>query len=464
MARSFAAMRPHPLGPVLIRPAMKALIGIAVATVSGCAHYTPLPLPTSAPLASDVHGLSGEAPSAPLSVNEVALLALANNPDLQAVRAGRAVALGQTRQAGLLPNPSLSAAFLPLLSGSGTVPGWNIGIAQDIKALITYKSRRRAASDSERQVAADVVWQEWQVAGKARQLAASLIMGARGRPVYVEAYELLRSRNARLETALAARTVTLSTVAPDRVALQSARAALDALDQNQLALRHQLNALLGLRPDAVIALADKAELPPFDPAQIRATLADLPGRRPDLLALRMGYASADESVRQAILSQFPDFVLGGSAASDNSKVVSGGPNVTLGLPIFDRGQGNIAIANATRARLHAEYAARLSATVGEVGALLAETEQLAAQLENVRRDLPAARMAAERARTAFSASNLDERAYLDLAANRFAKEQEAMTLEAALLDRKIAILTLTGAGLPTADLPSEPAPEPGVNP
>jgi hypothetical protein len=88
--------------------------------------------------------------------------------------------------------------------------------------------------------------------------------------------------------------------------------------------------------------------------------------------------------------------------------------------------------------------------------MLSEAEQLAAQLEIARRDLPAARLAAARASAAFGASNLDERGYVDLVSNRVSKEQEIMTLELALLDRQIAIQTLVGAGLPIADLPPEP--------
>lgn len=431
---------------------------IATALLSGCAHYTPLPLATMSPLASEVPALADAPPaSTPLSVEQVVALALANNPDLKAARLKRAVAAGQTKQAGILPNPSLSGAILPLISGAGTVPAWNIGLSQDIKSIITYKSRHRAARDSEQQVAADLVWQEWQVAGKTRQLATDLIIGARSRPNYVAAHTLLIERNAKLEEALAASNTTLTIVAPDRVALQTARTALDSFDQNQLSLKHQLNALLGLRPDAEVPLVDAPDLPAFDSAAIRASLPSLADRRPDLLALRLGYAAADETVRQAILAQFPDFVLGGSLSSDNSKVINAGPNATLGLPIFDRNQGNVAIANATRAQLHAEYEARLAATSGEVAAMLSEAEQLSAQLEIARRDLPAARLAAERAAAAFGASNLDERGYVDLVSNRFSKEQEIMTLELALLDRQIAIQTLVGAGLPTVDLPPEPA-------
>lgn len=440
----------------MIRSKPRRLIGLLLAgSLAGCAHYTALPLATTSPLVPSVSMLERASGSAPLRVDQVVTLALANNPDLKATRLRRGVAAGQSTQAAIIANPSLSGALLPLLSGAGTAPAWNLGIAQDIKSLITYRSRRRAAVASERQVSADIVWQEWQVAGQARQIATDLIVGARSRASYLAAYNLLADRNAKLERALAARTVTLVTVAPDRVALQAARSALNALDQTQLTLMHQLDALLGLDPDVVVPLASAPDLPPFDPRAIRAELATLPARRPDLLALRMGYSASDEQLRQAILSQFPDLILGGSVSSDSSRVINGGPNIQIGLPIFDRNQGNIAVARATRAQLHADYSARLAVATGTVGAMLREYEQLSAQLAVARRDLPAATLAATRAQAAFGASNLDERGYVDLVSNRFVKEQEVMTLELALLNRQIAIQTLVGAGLPTIDLPAD---------
>ncbi len=441
---------------------MRGVQSALLATLlAGCAHYTPLPLTKETPLVPTIGALQGGAnvtPSkTPLIVSDVVMLALANNPDLRAARLKRGIAQGQATQAAIIANPSLSGAFLPLLSGAGSVPAWNLGLAQDIKSLITYRARRRAAMASTGQVAADIVWQEWQIAGQARQLATDIIVGTRSRPTYVAAFNLLSDRNGKLERALAARTVTLVTVAPDRVALQAARTSLNALDQTLLSQRHQLNALLGLRPDAVVPLADAPDLPSFSPAVIREGLATLPDRRPDLLALRLGYAAADEQLRVAILSQFPDLILGGSVSSDNSRVINGGPNVQVGLPIFDRNQGNVAIAHATRAQLHADYSARLAAAIGTVGALLQEYEQLAAQLTVARRDLPAARSAAARAQAAFGASNIDERGYVDLVSNRFAKEEEIMTLELALFDRQIAIQTLVGDGLPAVELPVEQA-------
>ncbi len=431
---------------------------LGVAALSSCAHYTPLPLVATSPLAPSVTALPGLAPGARLTVADVTSLALERNPGLLTTRARRGLAQAQLTQAGILPNPSLAGAFLPLISGAGSVPAWNFALTQNIKALITYRAQRRAANYSAQQVYADVLWQEWQIAGQARKITADLIAGERTRPLLNESFNLLLRRNTVIQQALRQGNATLVTAAPTLVALQSARTAIFALDQQQLSLRHQLNALLGLVPDAVVPLVADIALPPFDPAAIRADLATLPDRRPDLLALRLGYAAQDANVRAAILSQFPDLVLGASTSSDNSKVINGGPTATVGLPVFDRNQGNIAIANATREQLHEDYTARLGIAIGEVGATLAEMEQLQARLSTVRRDLPAARLAAQRASNAFGATLLDERSFVELVTNRYTKEQEIMTLELALLDRQVALQTLLGAGLPTIDtLPTIPA-------
>ncbi|MDE2303291.1 MAG: TolC family protein, partial [Sphingomonadales bacterium] len=323
-----------------------------------------------------------------------------------------------------------------------------LGLTQDVKALLIYRPRLRAARAAAAQVDAELLWQEWQVAGQARQLAVELIAREAERPLLAEAAALLERRDRVTRAALGAGHVTLASAAPAALGYQQARANLQALDQAQLQGRHQLDALLGLGPEVPIPLAESAALAPLDIAAVRAMLPDLAARRPDLLALRFGYRSQDETLRAAILSQFPDLVLGGAGTSDNSAAVAAGPSVTLALPVFDRNQGNIAIARATRAQLRAEYAARLAATAGEAGALLGEIEQLRAQLAVVEADLPQARLAASRASDAFAASLLDERSYVDLITNRFAKEQDVLALRLALLDRQVAIETLIGAGLP----------------
>lgn len=422
-----------------------------VSTVCGCGHYTALPLATVPTLAPTLTTLQQPSSGKPLDIANVVALALANNPDLKAIRARHGVAQAQLLQSGILPNPMLGGSLLPLLSGVGNVPAWTVSLSQDIKALVTIRSRRRGAGYAAGQVDADVLWQEWQVAGQARQLTADLIVTARSRPVLQSAYDLLARRNIVVQQALAAGNATLVTAAPTLVALQGARARLHALDQQRLLLTHQLDALLGLQPDAVLPLATTLALPTFNPQAIRSELATLADRRPDLLALRLGYSAQDEAVRTQILARFPNLVLGGATNSDNARVINAGPQVSIGLPIFDRNQGNVAIAKATRVQLNAEYSVRLASTSGQVGATLSEIDQLSRQLATVRRDLPAARLAADRAINAFGASNLDERSFVDLLVNRFAKEQEIAVLELALIDRQVALQTLVGAGLPSVE-------------
>src|ERR1700743_1546869 len=116
-------------------------ISLASATgiglLSGCAHYAPVPLAETPPLRRDWQSLEGSTPADGhgASIEALVALVLRNNPDLLAARRKRVVAQAQLLQAGLLPNPSVGGALLPLISGPGTVTAWNIGITEDIKSL-----------------------------------------------------------------------------------------------------------------------------------------------------------------------------------------------------------------------------------------------------------------------------------------------------------------------------------------
>ena len=199
--------------------------------------------------------------------------------------------------------------------------------------------------------------------------------------------DLLAERERRSRSALAAGNSTLSTVAPDVAALQAAQTQVNDLQRQQLARRHQLNALLDLAPDVALPLASVPDLPPFDPDAVERALPTLAVRRPDLVALQLGYRAQDAKLRAAILAQFPNLTFGITGGSDNSNVRNIGPQIGLELPIFDRNQGNVAIEQATRQQLHDEYAARLAAADGQVRAMLTEIALLRQQLAMSRRDL-----------------------------------------------------------------------------
>jgi outer membrane protein TolC len=202
-----------------------------------------------------------------------------------------------------------------------------------------------------------------------------------------------------------------------------------------------------------LQLDERLDLPPIDPAGVTALLPNLADRRPDLIALQLGYRSEEEKVRIAILAQFPALVFGGTGGRDTSDVQSAGPQITMDLPIFDRSQGKIAVERATRQQLYDEFSTRLATAKAEVRGMQAEAALLASQIDTVRKQVRDLRKAAVQAEPAYRAGNIDERSYVDIVVASLAKAQELVVLDQLRLERLIALATMVGAGMPSAALP-----------
>ena len=393
----------------------------------------------------------------PLSVDAVGLLAAGNNLDLKAARTERGIAVAQVLQAGILPNPSLGAGYAFLLGGPGTSAAITASLTEDVKSLVTLSARRRSASAAALQVDASVLWQEWQTIGKARLLFVDIVEGEKQRRLLDETSAVLAARLAREQQALAQGNATLTDVVPALTTVADIKKQIDDLDRQQETRRRDLDILLGLSPDVTLPLDSRLSLPPIDPAGVAATLPTLGDRRPDLIALQLGYRSEEEKVRTAILAQFPALVVGGAGGRDTTDVRSAGPQITIDLPIFDRNQGNIAIETATRRKLRDEFSARISTAIGEVNSMLADTALIAEQIQTVAKQVTALRKAATQAESAYRVGNLDERGYVDIVVSTLAKEQEFVTLEQLRLEQQVAISTLVGAGMPRAAMPQTEA-------
>jgi len=444
-----------------------AALSAALLLLSGCERYSPLPLDPRPQLARRLTDLDFGPTSAgwgraaidvqrPLSVDAVGLLAVENNPDLAAARAARGVAEAQVLQAGLLPNPSMTGQVTPVLGGPGTATGWTAGLSQDIKALVTLKASRRSAAFTARQVEADLLWQEWQLIGKARLLVVDIVEGDRVGDLLAAEHRLFAERYRRSAQAVAQGNLPLSAAVPDLAALSDLDKTIAEMDRQQQTRRHGLDALLGLDPGVELRLAADIGLPPLDPAAIERQLPLLPDQRPDLLALQLGYAAEEEKLRGAILAQFPALAIGVLGGSDTTAVLSAGPSVTLDLPIFNHNQGNIAIERASRRKLRDEFTARLTAAVSEVKILLAAQNLIGRQLAAAKARLPQAEAAASNAEAAYRAGNLDERGYVDLVTALLTQRQNIVLLEQALLEGRVAIAALVGAGMPAASPATPP--------
>jgi outer membrane protein TolC len=421
---------------------------LLLACIAGCATYHAQPLVLQPTRPETVDALSHGAPLPPrLTIDDVVALAIANNPELVAARSQLGVAQAQLQSASILPNPVFSASYADVLSGPGTVAGLTAALSQDLRALITLRSTRNAAADAAQAVNASVLWQEWQVAGKARLLTIDVVQGDLQLAILRRNSDLAQQRLRRSQKALQQGDATLVDLTPDIVGAAEALKLADDFERQQQTRHRDLAVLVGLTPESSLTLTEQIDIPPIDQVRVRQHVALLAEYRPDLIALRLGYASQEEKLRGAVLAQFPPFSLGIADARDTTNVRTFGPQITMDIPVFDRNQGKIAQESATRDQLRAEFAARLSATASEIESLLADHDIVSQQLQAKRQQLRDVEPVASRAEAALARGDMDARTYGDLVAARNTKEQETIAMETLLLEQRVAIDTLIGAGL-----------------
>lgn len=391
-----------------------------------------------------------DAAALPLDMAAVDRLVLLNNPDLRSQHARRQAAQAQRRQDGVLPNPVVGGNVGYLYSGVGDATAWTASISQDIGALITLRPRREAAQANADEVDATLLWEQWQVLGKAHLLVIDIVEGQRQIALQQRARDAQVQRESRIVSAVGAGNMERVTVASDLAAAADARTALNDLQRRQLDLQQQLNALLGLQPGVAVPLSTSLSPPSVDAAAIRQQFDDVGRRRPDLVALQLGYRAEEATLRAAVLAQFPALAIGYAASQDNSRVRNGGPAVTFTLPLFDHNQHNVAIAKATREQLHQEYTVRLATSHDEVDALLAQYAQLDAQQKTL---VPAAEDAARASAQAGQAAKdglLDLRNVTDLHVAAINRQLAQLSTEQAMLEQQAALELLVGRGMPTA--------------
>lgn len=449
-------------GSVLLRSGVFAFALL----LSGCATYEPLALSDQPALSSRLSKLNlrlpAESPShtkrlnpaRPIAPDQVGLLAVANDPDLVSERAKIDVANADLLTAKLLPNPSLGASYAFLVGGPATAGAVGASISQDIRSIITYRPRVDAATARSGQVRANVLWQEWQVAQKARLLAVAIHFDDREIALRKHEIALLTKELKNVQAATAAGNLDLTAEAPIQAAQATAERDLATAELSRLKDWQDLDALLGLQPSARFKIA--APPPLHLPRDVGGLIASISSRRPDLVALRLGYAATEADVRLAILEQFPAFSLGGAGGSDTSQVVTAGPQLTMDLPIFDQNQGKIAAARATRAQLRAEYQARLDTADGTARSLLERSRTLLGILARTRKASRAASDILASATQAYAQGDISQRDITDFETTAIERKLDAIGYERSLEESALGISIELGIGFPETEIGNPP--------
>ena len=451
------ALRPRP------RFAFLALAFAVAALAGGCADIRPRPLDRAPDLKASLKSLDrtlpAEAPrdppheiaiGKPLSIGAIGLLAILNDPELKTERGHIGLAEARLIAARILPNPAAELSIGALLGGPGTATAYAASLGESLTQLITYRPRVASAKARLGAVNADLLWREWQVAQKARQLALDIYWEGRAMALLYREARFLDHEAKAVRAAIKVGNLELSALAPVLAARAANARSLAAMRLTRLKDRQALDALLGLLPRLRFAIA-RPSLAPL-PADFEALVKDLPERRPDLIALRLGYRSAAEDLRAAVLRRFPAFALGASYASDNTAVVSAGPRFSFALPIFNRNQGGIAKARASRRLLREKYEARLDRAVGAAEALAAQLDRLSTDLEERKRAAAAAGKLLLDARRAYREGNLDERALTDYETAATKRALEVAAIEQILGEDRVFLAVELGLGLPQTRL------------
>jgi len=444
---------------------------LLLGALSACTTYAPKPLPDQVNLPQSATSITLDPTRLPfrnlsshlfnpadgLDMDEVAMLAVANNPQLRQARDALGIARAQSFAAGLLPDPQLGVTSdHPTNGTAANTNAFNFNLSYDVNALLLRSSRKGAAQAATQRVNLDLLWQEWQVVSQARLLFTRLTAQQALMAQLQTARSLLADRYQRSQQALAAGNVTLDLASADLTALQNIERRINELERSRLQNRASLNGLLGLLSTTPLVLVGEPHAAVMDAAAVQKDLVERLNQRPDLQALQAGYRSQEEKFRGAVLAQFPALNVGLTRARDTSGLYTMGFGVTLSLPIFNRNRGNIAIEKATRTKLFDEYQDRLNSAYSNVAIALENQPLLQSQLQRTREGETQLQTVAQRAQAAFRAGNLAAADYMRLQTALLDKQTEAINLQEALMEQQIALETLLGPDLHAQTITGEP--------
>ncbi len=429
--------------------------------LGGCAAYQARPLDMTADMAHRIPSLTENAskisllksdsnhfnPDDGLDIEEVAILAVANNPALKLARDDVKIARSKALDAGLLPNPQLSAGldFPTSTTPGSTFTATNFGLSYDLAPLLTRNTAKEIAESDIREADMVLLWQEWQVISQARMLFAKSCYQKKLFQVLTTYRNILSDRHARIQKAFKDGNLTLDSTTNDLSAFLDIHRQIDELTRQIHQTHCELSRLMGLSPDVTLNLVGNVTLQNIDKNQINSMLDQLAYRRPDLLALKAGYETQDLKYRQSIIQQFPAISVGITQASDTSNVHTIGPSITLSLPLFNQHQGKIAIEKASRKRLYDEFENRLMNARSTISQILADQSLLKTQLKTVSSTTTSLKNAVDDAEKAYATGNITELAYTALYARLFHKTLEQLNLEQASVEQRIALQTLLGS-------------------
>jgi outer membrane protein TolC len=383
-----------------------------------------------------------------ISAQDAAIIAVIANPALRAERDRRGMAKAQLLQAGILPNPTFSYNLDVPTGGNteGTVNAYGLGLDWSIiKSLLTRGAEVDSARAEATSVALDVAWKEWQVAQAAKQRVYRLLFLEKQLAVAQEEENSLEKNLEAIRKAVNMGDMTVIDLEAVNAALRRTHGAVLDIRQRLEQERLGLNRILGFPPSSKIPLRREMTLPQFKILpSLEDIMKELENRRLDLLALRQGYQSQEARLRAAVRAQFPDISIGLAHARDTSDVITTGFSVSIGLPFFDRNQGNIAIETASRKQLYDEYMDRVFQARADTAGILADFKAVEEQVDAADRAVQTLEKLVSVSYDGFLEGNIDALTYYNEVDMLTTSRLDALKLQQNLVDLHVALEITAG--------------------
>ena len=343
-------------------------------------------------------GLLGPAAAAHaqgMTVEQLVALALEQAPELQAVRAEIGVVNGQVTQAALKPNPMVSSLH-EHEPGGMMITGVDVEWPLD---LFRRSARVAVAQRVADTTALSIRDRERLLASAVRAQAGRVLAARRTLELTNEALTTARRMRDLLDrrvTEGGSTKLDANLAAVEALRLE-ADAALAAGELEGATI--ELKGLVGLAPDAALALSDSLESLAATPAVPRLTATAAIEARPDLrdaiTRIQLADARAEEARRDARSDvsvvggwtrnrwMFPQFGLNerGAAVPIQNTFHTYVVGAKVTLPFSNRNQGALASAQAERAGAELLFAARQRAARAEIDAAVAREREVRRAVE-----------------------------------------------------------------------------------
>lgn len=401
------------------RQAFQALIpSIAiVASLAGCAGQRPDPraeldaasaLDLAEPIVFRVEAAPLDEPddlgtsAGTLTRIEAVRLAAMTSPALQSALARVRIAMADSDQTRLLPNPVLSV----LLRWGPGKPQIEVSLAQDIVQALQIPTRARAADNRLRSAAADAVTVALDVVEEVQERYATVQALESLVPLIAERRDLLGklvdTARARLNAGEGTRN--------DVTTLESQRVELEVeLADSRRALREErlrLARLIGRPSSSALWAVEPWSAPNATEVDERVWLAIALKRRPEIQSVTWKLAALGDDMELVRLLPWEGSTAGVDATRDDRWFA--GPSVSSPIPVFDTGQARRSRVTAEQIEARHELTLASRKVVEEVRVALQSLRASAENLRRVREELlPLQQTRRDQAEASFRAGQTD---------------------------------------------------------